>query len=350
MRQSFFIGQRQIGQGCSPLFLPDIGTFFNQDTEDAKLLIAQLADTGVEAIKGEILHTAEIALDVDYHTQYFGQEEGVVQERYRDLIARKVVSLDNYAAIFSLCKEYQLPFILSVYDFKGADFAREIGAASLKIASSNITHQPLMEHIAHLELPVILDTGKATFSEISRAVDWLKSAGVDRLIIEHSPKAPPAPVSEQNLLFMKTMAQAFKVPVGLSDHHAGNEMLLAATTLGAAVLEKGLCQDDKALDQDVAHAMRFSQVEPALRQIQMIHQALGDGERNPAGIIPHQARMGLIAARDLAKGEEISMGDLSYAFPALGIKVEYTQEIVGSHLINHKRAGEVINWQDIVKT
>ena len=344
--QTFEIGHRKIGEGELPLFLPDIGTFFNQDVSLAHQLVEQLLKSGVEAIKGELLHTADIALDVDYEVKYYGETEGFRSERYRELIERKVVALDDYEQIFAYCRQRQVPFVLSVYDLEGTDFAKQIGVSALKVASSNITHLPLIRYLAESKLPLILDTGRANFSEVAQAVEWLKKFGAEQVIIEHSPKAPPAPVNEQNLQFINTLKTSFKAPVGLSDHHAGNEMLYAATLFGACVLEKGLCSDDQALDQDVTHAMSISEVASALQQIKLFHDCIGDGEKEVLQQ-KHPARMGMNAKYDLQKGQHLTLETVNFAFPAIGIGAEHWEQVESKVLLKDLAAGQPISWRDL---
>ena len=109
------------------IFLPDIGTFFNQDIDTAKSLIQQLAESGVTTIKGEILHDANVCLKTDTSEVFYGHNsQQKISENYRSLIERKTVSLTHYREMFSLASSLNLRVVLSVYDFAGADFAKEI--------------------------------------------------------------------------------------------------------------------------------------------------------------------------------------------------------------------------------
>lgn len=47
----------------------------------------------------------------------------------------------------------------------------------------------------------------------------------------------PTAVEDVNLRAMVTMREAFKVPVGLSDHTTGSEAAIAAVALGAEFIE-----------------------------------------------------------------------------------------------------------------
>lgn len=338
-----------------PLFLPDIGTYFNQDISQAEALIDSLADAGVTTIKGEILQNADVCLEAHLsgNEKYWGHTSGEVQqENYRALIERKVVPLASYRELFEYAKLKDMDVIVSVYDFEGADFASQIGCKAIKIASSNITHQPLIEYVAQLGLPMIIDTGHSTLEEMARAVNWAQDSGlmgssVD-IVVEHSPKGPPNPVNQQNLKFMQTLGNAVKLPYGLSDHHGGEEMLYAATAMGAVVLEKGVCPDEMGDEQDGGHAMPVSQVAGVLQKINNIADAMGDGER----VLPRQrdkyiSRMGMVARNELKKGEPLTLDTVRFAFPAKGIKAEYWSEIENQFVNKPLNAGQVISWSDI---
>lgn len=336
----------------TPLFLPDIGTYFNQDIEQAKFIIDGLAKAGVQTVKGEILQTATICLQADLsgNEKYFGHAtNSFVEENYRALVERKIVPLETYREIFAYVKQKGMDVIVSVYDFEGADFAVEIGCKAIKIASSNITHQALFEYVASLDIPLIFDTGHSTIEEAYRAFSWAKdkNSNLDCLI-EHSPKGPPNPVEQQNLKFMQTLGIAVGCPFGLSDHHGGEEMLYAATALGATVLEKGVCIDEMGDEQDGGHAMPISQVAEVLRKINNIAKGMGDGTRHLARERDkYISRMGLIAKNDISKNQSLSLDNVSFAFPAKGIKAEYWSEVEAKKLNKSIQAGQVISWADV---
>lgn len=343
------IGKVSIGTGQKPLFLPDIGTYFNKDTNLASSVVDSLADAGVLVVKGEILHTPEICLKHGGIEKYFGwKSEEIIKEDYRALIERKVVSLSAYEKLFSHCNAKGMDFVVSVYDFEGSDFAQSIGAKALKIASSNITHQPLIEHVAKSKLPVIIDTGHSSMEEVARAVNWAQDSGAVNIIVQHSPLGPPNPLSKHNLKYMQTLGRALAVPYGLSDHHSGEEMLYAATALGACVVEKGVCPDTTGDDQDTGHALPLSMVPEVVDKINNIYDALGDGERYlPRAREKYVSRMGFVAKHDLQPGDEINLENITFAFPAKGIPVEYWGEVCGWKMKTQVSAGSVIEWQDV---
>jgi len=341
-------GQYDIYVGSAPIILPDIGTFFNQDIEMALSLTQQIAASGCSFLKAEILHTADICLPGETLEPYYDGKSDFVQENYRGLIERKVLSLESYSKIFRYARSLELGIVVSIYDFEGVDFAVKEGVCALKIASSNIVHAPLIKYAAKTLLPLIIDTGRANMDEIARAVHWAKEAGCKNLIVEHSPSAPPVPLSSHLLPMMKRFELAFDVLPGLSDHHAGEEMMYAAAALGVPILEKGVCLDNAPIDQDVYHALPISKLKEVVQKCHNIHQAMGSDLR----YIPKEKkktsdRMCLVAKKDLQEGDMISLDNVMFAFPQIGIPVEMW-EIVENKFLHHSvPKGSPIYWHNV---
>ncbi len=345
----FMIGSHCIGLKKPPLFLPDIGTFFNQDIDTAIRMIEKLKNAKIRIIKGEILHSPEVCLPGKNFESYLASDgTTTIQENYRQLIERKVVSLNNYGKIFEHCREQKIEFVLSVYDDEGVAFAIEQKAVALKVSSSNITHYPLLETMAKAQLPIIIDTGHSTIDEAIRAVKWIRETGENRIVVQHSPPAPPRSVGEHNLNMMLSLGVACKSFFGLSDHHNGTEMLIAATSMGAQIVEKGVYPIGLTNEQDLMHAMSMSQVKSVKDAIRNVFNAMGSGEdRDLSNKPPYKSRMCLVAKMDLSVGEKLSKKNVTFAFPPLGIGCEYWPTIEGKVLKKALKKGEVIKWDNI---
>ena len=104
MEQTFYIGKSQVGGGAAPLFLPDIDVFFNQDMAVAEATVRTLLEAGVDAVKGAVIHRADIALDDESLATYYDGETGMVEERYRALIERKVIPLAATEDLFRMVR------------------------------------------------------------------------------------------------------------------------------------------------------------------------------------------------------------------------------------------------------
>jgi sialic acid synthase SpsE len=345
------LGSLQVSASTPPVFLPDIDLYFHGDVALALELLERLEAAGAQVVKGALIHDLETCFDGPVEAAYYRPGRGVVKERYRDVMKRHLLPLEDARVIYRRARDLGLEVVLTVYDVEGADFALAAGAAGLKVASSNITHAPLIRHLARQPLPLIIDTGRSTLDEIDRAVAWAREAGAKELIVQHSPAAPPASLAEHHLRMMAALGERFDCPYGLSDHHAGNEMMPAAVALGASVIEKGICADGSADDIDLAHAARIGDVPAILAQISNVWQALGSTKRELPADRPRPAdRMGLVAARALRPGDTISAETVRFAFavPQETVLVESWDSIEGARVANEIPAKSPVRWRDVV--
>jgi sialic acid synthase SpsE len=340
-----------------PVFLAEIGGFFSQDMMLAAEMVAEIIRIARTVphqpvvLKTEILHDAEICLPGDTLETYASKDGRVERENYRALIERKVVPLDQYAKLLKICSDAEMPFLVSVYDFAGADFAAANGTCALKIASPNIIHLPLIRHCAGKGLPLILDTGRATFAEVHRAVEMARYAGCNDIVVEHSPDGHPALPKAHNLRILQTYRETFGLPVGLSDHHVGIEMLYMAVALGATLIEKGVHVAPEDLDIDISHTMDMRDLAQVLRSIHDCWQALGSPARDTRvpieGVIGTSQRQCLVARLDLQRGDRVSFDSVRFAFPCRGISVEHWDKVAGRKVARPVKAGAPVVWDDV---
>jgi sialic acid synthase SpsE len=355
--RKFSIGPYILSQDEPPVFFAEIGGFFGQDTVLASEMIMQIIEAGRQVpqqpmvLKTEILHDAEICLPGDTQETYASKDGRVQRENYRALIERKVVSLENYGKLFALCREAGTPFIVSVYDFTGADFAISAGAVALKIASANLVHVPLIRHCAAKGVPLVLDTGRSTIAEVHRALETARLAGCQDIVLEHSPDGHPALPAAHNLRVLQTYLQAFELPVGLSDHHVGLEMMYMSVALGATVIEKGVHVAPDDLDIDISHTMDLRDLPSVLRSIHACWQALGRNARDLSapvlGVLGTSQRACLVAKTDLVPGDRIGLHTVRFAFPKRGIGVENWDLVQGWGVRSPVKAGQPIRWEDV---
>ena len=357
MTRNFSIGRHLLSADSPPLFFAEIGSYFNGDVDLAagmiKSILAAQADVPEQpvALKTEILNDREICLPGDTTETYAAKDGRTRQENYRTLIERKVVPLEEYAHLFKMATDADVPLVVSIYDFVATDFAVAHGAAALKIPSSNLVHIPLIRHAASKGLPLVIDTGRSNIAEVHRAVATARAAGCEDIVIQHSPDGHPALPKAHNLRIMQTYLNTFGVPVGLSDHHVGLEALYLSIALGATVLEKGVHVAADELDQDISHSAAIEDLPRILRSVYASWQSMGLPARDPKatidGVIGTSQRQCLVAKHDLEVGSIISFDNVRFAFPCKGIQVEHWDLVAGWKVTSPVAAGTPVQWQDV---
>ena len=114
----------------------------------------------------------------------------------------------------------------------------------------------------------------ATMDEIRAGVDAL---GRDNLLICHSTSAYPCEPSELNLRMIETLSKEFDVPIGYSGHETGLSTTLAATVLGACLVERHITLDRAMWGSDQSASVEPQGVAKLVRDIRVVESALGDG-------------------------------------------------------------------------
>ena len=340
------IGPVPVGDGHPPVFVAEIGTFFNKDIALAESYLSAAVDAGAPVLKTEILHDADVCLKTALVHEY-RHAAGVQAENYRELIERKVVPLDGYRRLFRLCEKLGVPLIATVYDVEGVDFLVDVGGAAIKIARDNVNDVPLIRHAGKTGRPLIFDAGIVYLDEIARAVRLAQDAGAGGVVVNHHPGANPAPPEAHNMRVMQSYKEALRVPVGLACHYRGDEMLYVAVAMGANLLEKGVVDDPDRVEQDLVSAARLGEVNDIIRKVHNCWKAIGEAparHREPRDL---SVRKGLVAKRRIAEGEPLGLDNVRFAWPPLGISVEYWDVVVTRRAARALQPNEVIDWSDV---
>jgi N-acetylneuraminate synthase len=145
-----------------------------------------------------------------------------------------------------------------------------------KIASASLTDDALLRQTRATGKPLILSTGMSTLDEIDHAVDVL---GKDNLVLLHACSTYPALYEELNLRAIPKLRERYGVPVGYSGHETGIPSTVAAVVLGACCVERHITMDRAMWGSDHAASLEPNGISRVVRDIRLIEQSLGDGEK-----------------------------------------------------------------------
>jgi N-acetylneuraminate synthase/N,N'-diacetyllegionaminate synthase len=206
----------------------------------------------------------------------------------------------------------------------------------------------MLAHAARYGIPMLLSTGMCDLADIQAAVDTVRAAGNERIVLLHCSSLYPTPFDEVNLRAMQTMATAFDLPVGYSDHTPGIAVCTAAVALGACVIEKHITLDRSAPGPDHHYALEPRELIDMVAAIRAIEASLGSpvkqaspGERKKRSL----SRRSIIAARDLRAGEVLRREDVITKRPGLGLEPRLLDVVVGRTLRCDVAEGTPLTWE-----
>lgn len=322
-----WIGGHEIGDG-RPLVVAEAGVNHNGDPELALALVDAAAEVGADAVKFQTFRADALALGSAPQATY--QRERAKARSQREMLAALELPIPMLADLRRRADERGIIFLSTPFDSESLAALLALGVPAIKISSGDLTNLPLLRDVARADLPLILSTGMATEEEVGRVLSELPGAAV---ILLHCTSAYPAPPSDANLRAMITLRERFGVPVGYSDHTDGIEVALAATALGAVMIEKHLTLDRSLPGPDHAASLDPTMFRRMRDGIRDVFDSLGDGVKQPR---PSEegmravARRSLVTARPIPAGHVLAPNDLVAKRPGSGISPMAVDRVVGA--------------------
>ena len=195
-----------------------------------------------------------------------------------------------------------------------------------------------------------MSTGMANLGEVEEAISIISAVNSEaKISLLHCTTNYPTPYEEVNLKAMQTLAAAFKLPVGYSDHTLGIEVPVAAVAMGAKIIEKHFTLDKKLPGPDHKASLEPGELKEMVKAIRNIEVALGDGIKKPNKSeieIMKVARRSLIAIKNIRAGEIIKESDIAIKRPGTGILPKFKEIVIGMKLVNDIRQDEPFRWEN----
>ncbi len=247
-RTTVKIGNRDVGEGA-PCFITYEAGPTHSGIASAKELVRHAAQSGADAVKFQLLDPDRLVADRKLPFSYdvladaaTGRTETVTEPLY-DILCRRTLSETEWRELKAYSDSLGLAFFCTALFDDEIDFLVAIGCQSIKIASADLNHYPLLRKVARTGLNIQLDTGNGSLGEMETAVDIIRREGNENIIIHHCPSGYPARLQSINLRVITTLRQMFPYPIAYSDHTPGWDMDIAAVTLGASLVEKTITLD-----------------------------------------------------------------------------------------------------------
>jgi N,N'-diacetyllegionaminate synthase len=305
------------------LVIAEAGVNHNGDLQLAKQLVCAAAAAGADVIKFQTFQATQLSTK---HAEQAAYQQRALGQSQSQLAMLQELELkpELHGQLIEHCQQQGIEFLSTAFDSPSIKLLASLHLKRWKIPSGEITNLPYLRQIGAQDQPVILSTGMATLGEIEAALAVLEQAGKPRseITVLHCTTEYPTPPVEVNLRAMQTIAQAFGVAVGYSDHTEGIAVSIGAVAMGATVIEKHLTLDCNMPGPDHKASLEPHDFFEMVRSIRTIEQALGDGIKRPTA--SEQAnlpvvRKSLVASVPIRAGELFSEANLTAKRPGTGI-------------------------------
>lgn len=328
-----------------PIIIAEAGVNHNGSLDMALKMVDAAAAAGADFVKfqtfkAEKLVTAESAA-ADY------QKENCDAENQLSMLKDLELPLQAFRTIAGHCREKGIGFLSTPFDIESINFLSSLDMRYMKIPSGEITNLPYLRVIAKTKIPVILSTGMSTLADVENALQVLYDGGYYRkdITVLHCTTQYPTNYKDVNLKAMMTLREAFGVNVGYSDHTRGIDIPLAATALGASVIEKHFTLDKSLPGPDHIASLDPDELAKMIEGVQHVAMALGSSvkrvtltERKNMAV----ARKSIVAASEINQGEVLSENNITVKRPGTGISPMRWDEVIGRRAIRHFNPDELI--------
>ena len=324
-------------------FIAEAGVNHDGDVEQARALVDAAADAGADAVKFQTF-AADRLVSPDAPKAAYQEETDDADSQY-EMLRRLELPRAAHGELRDYCAERGIQFLSTPFDPESADFLDGLGLPAIKLGSGELDNRPLLGHVAGLGRPMIVSTGMGTLDEIETALDTIREAGEPPVALLHCTSAYPAPLAEANLRAMRTMNDAFDVPVGYSDHTTAVETPAFAVAAGARIVEKHFTLDTSLPGPDHEASLEPDELERAVSLVRDASTALGRAEKEPTPTeISNRdvIRKSLHTTADVRAGERFTESNIAVVRPADGLPPGAFESVLGARAATDLNAGAAI--------
>ena len=356
----------------SVFVIAEAGVNHNGSLEMACQLVDAAADAGADAVKFQTFKASALVSQQAPKAAYQLRTTERTESQF-EMIRRLELPAEHHRVLLDHSAKRGIEFLSTPFDSASLDLlVGEFGLRTIKLPSGDITTGPLLLQVARSGCRLILSTGMSNLGEVEAALEVLafgysaerdaeptnsafeaaylsregRQALQDRVTLLHCTTEYPAAAADVNLRAMDTLATAFGLRVGYSDHTEGIHNPVAAVARGAALVEKHFTLDRNLPGPDHKASLEPRELSAMVRAIRDVELALGDGIKRP---MPPEiqnrdvVRKSLVANRAIAKGEPFSAANLSCKRPGTGITPMSYWDKQGRSATRDYAADEVID-------
>jgi len=324
--------------------------------------VAQAHDGSIGTAHAYIDAAADAGADAVKFQTHLAAAESTPSEPWRVAFSRQDASRYDYwrrmefpepawAELFTHAQERGLEFVSSPFSIEAIELLQRTGIDTWKIASGEVGNLALLDAVIADGRPVILSSGMSDLGELDAAVARVRTAGRDLTVLQCT-SAYPTPPEQLGLNMLAVLRERYDVPVGLSDHSGTIHAGLAATALGADLLEVHVTFSRAAFGPDVPASLTLEELAQLTEGVRFITTALAnpvdkDAAATTMGGLRALFTRSVVARLALPAGHVLTDADLVTKKPGTGIPAEQLGTLVGRRLARPVESDQLLAVEDL---
>lgn len=331
----------------STYIIAEAGVNHNGSLDLAKQLVDVAKNAGADAVKFQTFKAENLVTRNAQQANYQAKNIGEAISQL-EMLKKLELSFVEFIELKEYCDSLQIEFLSTPFDLESVDFLLDdIKMSTVKIPSGELTNSPFIHYIATKRKPMIVSTGMATMDDIHEALSFLAfglampdqpveleqvqsfyQSNEAKLVLKeyvtvlHCTTEYPAPIETINLKAINTLESELQLPIGFSDHSKGIAVPIAATAIGAKVIEKHFTIDRNMPGPDHLASLEPKELEKMVSGIRIIEQSIGTGKKVPTTIELENrqaARKSIVAKVPIAAGDILTEDNLTIKRPGTGM-------------------------------
>ena len=251
-------------------FIAEVSSNHNCDLKRALDFIDAAADVGCDAVKFQLFK-----IDQLFSPEVLAKSARLRRRKEWELPVAMLPALAEH------CKKRNVEFSCTPFYLEAVKELQPY-VDFFKVASYELLWHDLHKACIQTGKPLVLAAGMATMDEIGDAVKHARAQGCQDLTLLHCTSSYPTPADQANLAAIGTLRDAFKVPVGWSDHTVSPGVVMRAVEhWGATMVEFHLDLDGKGDEYAAGHCWLPAQIGEVIKMVRIGQTADGDGVKVP---------------------------------------------------------------------
>ncbi len=330
-----------------PYIIAEVGQAHEGSLGLALSYIDALAETGVDAVKFQVhIADAESSEYEPFRVKFSEQDK----TRF-DYWKRMEFSLDQWKLLKQRCDEKEVEFLASPFSNAAVDLLEGVGVKRYKIGSGEVNNFLLLEKIVQTGNPMIISSGMSSLEDLDKTVEFLKDREVEFSILQCTTAYPTKP-EDYGLNVIKQLKDRYKVPVGYSDHSARPETCIAASTLGAEILEFHAVFDRRSFGPDATSSLEIDEIKNLVQSVKNIEtslrQPVDKANNSRFSDLKNIFEKSLAINKNLPAGHKLTFEDLEAKKPkGYGVEASKFEEVLGRELKRDIKQWEFLKEEDV---
>lgn len=332
----------------NPFIIVEIGQAHDGSLGTLHSYIDAVSKTGVDAIKFQThIADAESSIQEPFRVNFSYEDK----TRF-DYWKRMEFTFEQWVEIKKHCDEVGLEFISSPFSIAAVDLLEKINVKKYKIGSGEVTNYLMLDKIAKTGKDIILSSGMSNFNELDDVFKFLSTYNNKISVLQCTTQYPTNP-ENLGLNVITELKNRYKVPVGLSDHSGKIYPSIAATTLGAEILEFHAVFDRRQFGPDSKSSLEIDEIVTLVEGVSYISSAISKPiDKNNNSEFHNLKKIfekTLSINKSKRQGEVIKLEDLEAKKPALmGVSASDYNFVIGKKLARDLKKWDFINKSDLI--